>query len=98
MKMLRRNILIETGEMVSAYNTFLEIPDEYKRINVQAKIVSVGEKCRLFSSKDVGKNVVMGVTRDMDQRFSPEHSERLGLNPYWHFIMHEDKLICEIEK
>ncbi len=98
MKMLRRNILLDTGKLISAYNTFLELPDECKRVNVQAKVVSVGDKCRQFSSKDIGRNVVMGVTRDLTSRMNPALSERLGLKPHWHFIVHEDKLICEISK
>lgn len=98
MKMLRRNVLLDMGELVGRYKTVLvELPDTSKAINIMGNIVSVAKGCRQFGEKDIGKKVIMKIFHDGDSRFSPEMSEQLGLKKHWHVIAHEEKLQCYIE-
>lgn len=99
MRMLRRNVLVDTGKKVASWESNLIVPSEdYLCINSLGNIVSIGSKCVLFSDKDIGRQVVVGLIKGGEKRIKPEAAEKLGLKPNWHFIAHEVKLVCYLEK
>ena len=49
--MMRRNVLIDLGEAVSPWKSDVIVcPEEFKRINVQGKVVAVGPEVQALDS------------------------------------------------
>ena len=98
LKMLRKNLLVDTGDLVSPIaSNVIVYPDEYKKVNVRGTIKSVGPACRMFGAGDVGKEVVVQSFHSSDHNLSPTASEAVGLAKHWHFIAHEDRVQIAIE-
>ena len=98
LKMMRRNVLVFTGKLTNVLGAeLIDTPDYYKRKDSKGWVVSMGPKCNL-GKLYIGKCVVIGVEQDAERWISPTHSVAYGLREGWHAIMHEDKLIYEIEK
>lgn len=101
MKVLRRNVLIDSGELVDPYfkkgDGLIQVPDICKRINNFGIIISVAKGCRLLDERDVGKKCVLKVERHEDYRVKPRVSARFGLKPTWHFIIPESCIHAVIE-
>ena len=98
MKMLRKNVLVDTGERVNMLGSkLIETPAHYRPLNSVGKIVDVAAKCQRLSAKDVGKKVLLGLVRHADSRIPPADAKRFGLKPHWHFICHENAVQLVIE-
>lgn len=94
MKVLRSNVLIDTGELVDpsavSKNTTLTIPDICKRINNFGIILAVAKGCRFLDKSMVGKRCIVKADHHTDSRIRPRISASLGLKKTWHFIINED--------
>jgi co-chaperonin GroES (HSP10) len=101
LKMMRRNVLVNTGPTTNLVGAKLvELPDYYKRKNSRGHVVAVGPKCvRVNAATDIGREVVIGIETDPERWISPTHGKAYGLaDGCWHAIVSEDKLIYEIAK
>lgn len=96
LKMIRKNVLVDLGPPCNVLGAnLIEVPDKYKRISSRGKIVSVGHHCQSIEQDAVGKECIIGINHNPESKFNPKTSEKLGLKPHWHFIIHE-KLIHTI--
>lgn len=88
---MRRNVLIDTGKTVNWLGSkLIETPDYFKRISSEGTIVSIGPKCRNISKEYIGKRCIIDIQHDEDRRIRYDKAVKMGLNPHWHFIIHED--------
>jgi hypothetical protein len=96
--MLRQNVLVDCGKSVARWDdSIIECPEAYKQVNVRGKLVSVSDNCVLFNKKDIGKEVVVSPMQDFSRRLDQNFSKSLGLDPHWHVIISEKKVVFAIE-
>lgn len=92
LKMLRKNVLVDTGKLLGLTSDLIITPDKYKMIGSIGTIIAVAPKCRRVHQEDVGRKVLLPIVHHEDQRIRPEAAEQLGLSKTYHFIVHEDHL------
>jgi uncharacterized ferredoxin-like protein len=91
LKMMRRNVLIDTGGLQGPFGLDKIIcPDIYKRKQVMGTIVGVGPKCRMFSDADLGRKVIFRAQHAYDLEISDKVAPRYGLAATFHLIAFEE--------
>lgn len=100
MKVLRSNVLVDTGELVDptcANGTSLIVPDICKRINNFGIILGIAKGCKFIDKSMVGKKCLLKANHHDDYRIRPRTSEKCGLKKTWHFIIDEEFIQAVID-
>lgn len=91
LKMVRKNVLVDLGPPTNLLGAkLIELPDKYKRINSEGHILGFGPQCRKIGSGSIGKKCVIGINHNPETKLNPQLSKTFGLEPHWHFMVHED--------